>query len=277
MLQILKVINNNTVQASNDAGQELVVMGKGLGFKAKLGDIVDEQAIEKSFIIQSEDNYIKEMFAEIPLAYLEVAKDIITMAEEQLGGELGSNLLITLADHICLAVRSAKKDERLTNPLAWSVQRLYIKEYQIGMKAVQLIEQRFQVRLSDTEAASVALHIINAKKQTQFISETYQAVAIIEEIYHIVELYFSRKFDHTSLSFARFMTHLQYFAQRIMDHSYPAPLNDSFLYEQVSLNYPDAFKCSEKIKHFVEVSYNYRLVQEEQIYLTIHIQRLIAS
>lgn len=50
--------------------------------------------------------------------------------------------------------------------------------------------------------------------------------------------------------------------------------NDSFLYEQVRLNYPEAFACSEKIKAYVEKTYDFPMSKDEQVYLTIHIQRL---
>ena len=45
-MKILKVINNNVVSACDDKGKEIVVMGKGLGFGKKNGDILDES---KSF------------------------------------------------------------------------------------------------------------------------------------------------------------------------------------------------------------------------------------
>ena len=48
-MKILKVINNNVVSACDDKGKEIVVMGKGLGFGKKNGDILDESKIEKSF------------------------------------------------------------------------------------------------------------------------------------------------------------------------------------------------------------------------------------
>lgn len=35
MLKIDKVYNNNVVQASNTEGEELIVMGRGLGFQKK--------------------------------------------------------------------------------------------------------------------------------------------------------------------------------------------------------------------------------------------------
>lgn len=49
-MKILKIINNNVVSACDEKGKEIVVMGKGLGFGKKSGDILDELKIEKSFL-----------------------------------------------------------------------------------------------------------------------------------------------------------------------------------------------------------------------------------
>ncbi|MEC0304942.1 CAT RNA binding domain-containing protein, partial [Terribacillus saccharophilus] len=40
-MKIEKILNNSVVVTRNDKNQELVVMGKGLAFKKKIGDPVD--------------------------------------------------------------------------------------------------------------------------------------------------------------------------------------------------------------------------------------------
>ena len=47
---IEKVINNNVITAVDDSGQELVLMGKGIGFQAKAGQSITEDRIEKKFV-----------------------------------------------------------------------------------------------------------------------------------------------------------------------------------------------------------------------------------
>lgn len=46
---ITKAINNNVVLAEDDAGRELVLFGKGLGFRGAPSYIEDESAIQRSF------------------------------------------------------------------------------------------------------------------------------------------------------------------------------------------------------------------------------------
>ena len=41
-----KVINNNVVTAMDETNQEVVLMGKGIGFQAKTGAVIAKEKIE---------------------------------------------------------------------------------------------------------------------------------------------------------------------------------------------------------------------------------------
>lgn len=49
---IQKVINNNVISAYDVNQQEIVIMGKGIGFKAHTGELIDESKIEKVFVLR---------------------------------------------------------------------------------------------------------------------------------------------------------------------------------------------------------------------------------
>ena len=53
--------------------------------------------------------------------------------------------------------------------------------------------------------------------------------------------------------------------------------DDDFLYQQTKLAYPKAHQCVEKINHYLQQHYQKSLNQDEQLYLTIHIQRVVKS
>lgn len=52
-MKIIKVINNNVVSALDGNGEEVVIMGKGIGYGKKPGTLVDESRIEKRFLSES--------------------------------------------------------------------------------------------------------------------------------------------------------------------------------------------------------------------------------
>ena len=50
-MKIFKVINNNIVITLDQNSQEIILMGRGLGFKQRPGNIIAENLIEKRFLI----------------------------------------------------------------------------------------------------------------------------------------------------------------------------------------------------------------------------------
>lgn len=93
-MNVLKVINNNIVLSRNDDNQELVVMGKGLGFKKKVGDTIDETKIENMYLSSKEwsVNKLTQMLSSIPMEHIQVANEIISFAKVSLGKKLSENI-----------------------------------------------------------------------------------------------------------------------------------------------------------------------------------------
>lgn len=50
-MRIKKIYNNNVVSAIKDTGEEVIVMGQGIGFSKKKGDIIPKHSIEKVFML----------------------------------------------------------------------------------------------------------------------------------------------------------------------------------------------------------------------------------
>ena len=92
-------------------------------------------------------------------------------------------------------------------------------------------------------------------------------------ISEIVRLDFACDLEQDSFSYNRFITHIRYLVQRIVS-GVSGGKNDAFLYEQVKVNYPESFICIQKIVTYIKSSYAFELSLDEQVYLTIHIQRL---
>ena len=63
-MKIAKIINNNVVSTCDEEGREIIVMGRGVGFKAKEGSTIDEEKVEKIFRLESQNTMdkFKELF-----------------------------------------------------------------------------------------------------------------------------------------------------------------------------------------------------------------------
>lgn len=277
-MQIDKVYNNNVVQAIDDQGSELIVMGKGLGFQKKAGEELDTSKIEKTFVLQNDyqQSDLSSLYLQMESSEVEVVNAIINRAEETLEVQFDLSLYLALADHLHFVFQRCREGIFIENPLSWEIRKFYPKEYQIGLQSLDLVKEKLGLELEVAEASSIALHLINAQKNGTFGKETQTISKIVTQILDIVRLHFGSVTYEEDTSYHRFVTHVQYFAQRVANGVVEG-VNDAFLYEQVKANYPDAFACTEKIRQHISQVYDFQMSKDEQVYLTIHIQRLKVS
>ena len=83
---IEKVINNNIISAYEESGAEVIVMGRGIGFKKKQGEAVPADQISKIFRIKSRTltEQFKELLANMPLERVRISDEIISHAKDHL-------------------------------------------------------------------------------------------------------------------------------------------------------------------------------------------------
>ena len=48
MIKMKKAFNNNVLLAETENGNEIILMGKGIAFQKKKGDIIEEDKIQKN-------------------------------------------------------------------------------------------------------------------------------------------------------------------------------------------------------------------------------------
>lgn len=101
-MKIDKVMNNNVVSSIDEDGQEIIVVGTGIGFQGKEGKVVDEKKIQKIFRLEDPKmiRKLKEILQDLPMEQFEISTAIIEHAKQSLGTELNENIYVTLTDHI---------------------------------------------------------------------------------------------------------------------------------------------------------------------------------
>lgn len=276
--RVTKVFNNNLIFSKNELGHDIVLKGAGIGFQKHKGDLVDSNRIEHIFVLKDDDvsNKLTQLLKQIPDEYLSVVDEIKTFAQEKLHKTLSDNIYITLTDHIYFAKQRLSEGLIFQNQLLWEIKRFYKSEYDVALKAIQIIDQELHIHLPDEEASFIALHIINAEIGGKEIQSAVDITQLIKQIVQIVQYQLKIQFDEDSLSYTRFILHLKFFAQRVlMKQKFDDDVE--FLYEQVHAKMPDAFNCALKIYDFVDKKYKYEVSKSEIVYLTIHINRIYTS
>ncbi|UYO35590.1 PRD domain-containing protein [Bacillus zhangzhouensis] len=272
---ISKVINNNVVSAYDNEQHELVIMGRGIAFQKKSGDPIDEERIEKVFSIQNKDisEKFKTLLYDIPIEYMQVCEAIIEHARTTLNKNLNDSIYVTLTDHITFAIERHQKGMDIKNALLWEIKRLYKDEFICGLEAIRIIQEKLNIHLPEDEAGFIAMHIVNAELNEE-MPNVIQITKLIQDILNIVKYHFQIDLDEESLNYFRFVTHLKFFGQRLFNETQMENQNE-FLYEVVKEKNTAAFQCAEKINDYVQREYNRSLIEDEMLYLTLHIDRVI--
>ena len=278
-MQIHKILNNNVVVILDENENEQIVMGRGIAFKKKCGDELDPNQIDKVFTMTNQDisNKFQELVEDIPIEFLELVEHIITYAKTHIGKKINDSIYISLADHILMSVQRFEQGIVVKNALLWDIKRFYKDEFYIGLKALDMIEEEIKVRLPEDEAGFIALHFVNAQMEENpnEVQNMYDITKVMQEISNIVKYYFSIDFDEESVYYYRFITHLKFFAQRLITHKTYQEDNEDDLLEIIKVKYKNAYECVKTIKKYLVERYEYLLSEEEVLYLTIHIARVV--
>jgi beta-glucoside operon transcriptional antiterminator len=273
---IYKVFNNNAVVIKDENGVEKVVMGCGLAFKKKNGDELDESKIDKIFVLSDPlvNNRFQELVASIPIDYVEFGEEIIEYAAKVLEVDLNDTIYLSLIDHLHSAVRRFQEGIGIKNAILWDIRKFYKKEFEIGLKALDMIEKRFSLRLPEDEAGFIAIHFVEAVTR-KGAEDIHQVAEIISEITNIVSYNFHIFFNEESLYYFRFITHLKFFAQRLLEGKTYLDDEQDDLLQIIRKKYVNAYECAEKICEFLKKKYKYNASSDELLYLTLHIERVV--
>lgn len=276
-MRIKKVINNNILCAVDEKGNEMIVTGRGLGFKRKPGERIDEAAVETVYRMEGkqEQERLRELVEQIPIEDLRLTETLIEEIKHQITQPLNESLLITLADHISFAIKRKREGIEFTNPLAGAVMCYYPAEYLLGQRCLTRIHESYGIELNRDEASFIALHIVNAELNTH-ISELYDITRLIDGCIEVVERYYRKQFERDSLDFGRFVVHLRYVAQRLLQGK---PLTDSeeedaSFSQMIAHSWKEHYQCAGEIAEYIKHTWEKELPDEELIYLTIHLKRI---
>lgn len=271
---IEKVINNNIISAYEKSGAEVIVMGRGIGFKKKQGEVVPADQISKIFRIKSRTlaEQFKELLANMPLERVRISDEIISHAKDHLKLKLNQSIYVTLTDHINFAIERVSQGIEPQNALLWEIKRFYPQEFQLGIYALELIQDRRDILLPEDEAGFIALHFVNAEYGTD-IRDAVKFPDQMQAIVDIVERDLGILLDESSLHYERFMTHIKFLIQRIYRKELLSS-EDRELSLLMQRKYPREYQCSVKVAEYIMQATGSRLSEEEIMYLSVHIRRV---
>ena len=274
-MKIKKVFNNNVVLTENEAGREIVAMGRGIAFNRHVGSKISPEEIERIYTLSSRSMMEKfqELVASISIEYLRVSNEIIDYAQNLLNCKLNESVYVSLTDHIHMAVYRIRNGIEIRSILLTEVRKFYDKEYDVGMYAVRIMNKCFKVNLPEDEAVFIALHIVDAQMEFN-IPIANKIMQMIQDITNVIRMVCQFEFDKDSIQYYRLVTHLKFFAKRVFTEKESEDEIDDEMNLMIKKKYPQAFRCAEKISDLVFGKYHYRISSDEKFYFTIHIAKV---
>lgn len=284
-MKIDRILNNNVVIILGDQQQETIVMGKGIGFNKKPGDLIESEKVEKIFSLNNPySDHFKALLEKVPANCISATEEIIALAKSSLTSTLHASILISLVDHLHYALERFADNVVIPNALLWEIKKLYTQEFAIGKASLEIIFRHTGVFLPEDEAGYIALHLVNAQLNDN-MQNTMKITRFMQDILSMVQYHFNFEYNEEALSYQRFITHLKFFAQRILnnkgerhqslyDKSHESNVDDPPLSLLVRQKYAISHQCSTKINKYIELHHDHVLTDDEVMFLTIHIEQL---
>lgn len=270
-MEAVKVYNNNAVSAVKPDGREVVLVGAGIGFSKRPGDVIDERKAEKIYYIQSEfqTKFLQLMKDASPEA-VQAAEEILKYAREK-GLELKDQLLISLIDHICFAIERYEQGIDLPYLMLAETMLLYPKEFDAGKWALKRIELRCGVRLPDYEAGYIALQLASASMNREM---TYNTLKLTKGCMDIIRDTYGVELDPDQIDTVRLTTHLKFLAQRIFQQVQWTDDDMEGLHEMLLKKHKQNRECMKRLKEYISENFSYTLNAQEEVYLLVHLSKI---
>lgn len=283
-MKIKRILTNNAVVIEDKKGIEKIVCGKGIAYKKRIGDDLQEEKINQVFYLERNDLNLKfqELFTEIPIEVVEVCKEAIDLIYASYSGKISESIYISLLDHVYVALQRYEKNIFLKNEFLVYLQAFHEEEYLAGRKVVDLLNKRFGISFDENEVGFITLHIIDCSlNKSQEKQSAIKIATIIDDILNVIKNFYNKEFDTNSVYYMKFMTHLRFLAKKIVcreELDSEDYINDEgAMLSVLRKKYKKAFECSVIISKIVKQKYTYEINDEDQIFLIIHIERLIVK
>lgn len=273
---ISKVLNNNVLIAIDSNEDEVVLIGRGIGFNKKAGEPIDSETVEKLFVLNDPDEQAqyKELLKTIDEATLKVLISVVEMIQKRTHLPLNEHIHVALTDHLVFAVSRIRRGMAIRNPFLLETRALYPEEYKIAEEVTSMVNQQLTVALPEGEIGFIALHIHSA-----LVNKNVQDVAkhsnLIVELIQMIEEQFDMTIDKSSIDYMRLIRHLHFTIERVVRGERVAePKKITLLLKS---EYPFCYNLAWKLIKIMQQTLKKDIYEAEAVYLTLHLQRIQAK
>lgn len=275
MYKIKKIINNNVVIVQDSKLREYVVFGKAIGFGRKENQLVETDIIERKYLLANDQNeYIVNMLETSSSKLLDACYEIKKLAEAKYKMEYTSYSYFSLIDHISNTISRQKLNVKMSETVTIHDLQMYHNELELAKQAKQLIEERLDVKLSENEIVYLTMHFISYVYDSNYLLLNEHVLKIINEILDIIR-YDNNMMDRESFALQRLLVHLKFFILRNLQNDGQVEGVENKMLNSMVNQYPKASETLEKICSYLYRTYEFKISNDEKLYLMIHISKIL--
>ena len=264
---ISKILNNNVIICIN-SNQEVILIGKGIGFNKKPGMVVNDNAsIEKVYKLdqKQQQEYYKSLVEIADEEVLQAIIESVNYITSTTYMKDDKQLVIALTDHITFAY---KQNQIISNPFAMETKHLYSEAYDIATQVIQRLNEKLDVTFPDDEIGFIALHIASNKEDLP-MSEISLINKMISKCVLIIENDIGYPVNPRTVQYQRFIRHIQFLIRRLNKKEY-VHAQDEFI-NMVKTYYPNCYSTAYKISKVIQKDLDIDIDDSEIVYLALHI------
>ncbi len=271
---VTKTLNNNVVVCTNN-DQEVILIGKGIGFNKKEGMALNDQTItiEKIYKLESEQQkaHYKSLVEIADDNVLQVIIDSLNFISNTAMNVDSKQLVVSLTDHIIFAYKRLKQNQVISNPFVMETMQLYSDAYHIAKQVIDQLNAALDVHFPEDEIGFIALHIASNTEDLS-MHEMTLINNVIKKGIDIIESDLVTTVDKESLQYQRFIRHVQFLIRRLRRKEY-IHAQDDFV-SMIKNHYPICYNTAYKILTMIQKQFDVNISESEIIYLTLHIHHL---
>lgn len=269
--KLIKGLTHN-IALCDYRGLEIILFGKGIAFGKKKDDPILLLDAEKIYQI----NDIKQLNAYEDLVLrsdeeiIQISEDIISALVTRFGPKYDEKLHVTLLDHLVFTLKRMKHKVELNNLFIDETKYMYPEEYQFASEIVEMINKRLDIKLPESEASLITMHIHGARVG-DLASVSTLIVGVVSTCVNLIEEEAQIKIPTDSFLRQRLVTHIKFAIKRSMDNiSLHNPLVDV-----ICEKYPEAYRIASKLSTQIEKEYGFSFTEGEKAYLSLHIENIM--
>lgn len=270
--RVLKVYNNNVVLAEKPCGKQVVLIGKGVGFGAARGNLINgDDPNNRVFSILDEHvtpGEIKRLNYDIEKVE-KVIREIVEIAREKLS-ITNQKLHDALYDHIAFAIERLKMGLPIDNPFIGEISIMCAREFEVAEIAAKLLCREVDVDIGEAEKGFIALHLYSARRN-KHINTAMKSARFYRQAMTVLGEYFGRKFDANTSACKHFLIGLN----RLIGFALRGITLDMPVKKSVASGMKECYAAAKLLSDLMEREIGTAFSDDYKAFLAVYICQLI--